>query len=130
MKYVRHYGVSRKNQLFEQCVPEQHQPGLGPQGAQVDEQALPVPRPERIQQAIEGQCLGVHCRFATGDSTCVDEVSVSVPLDMVNAVQAEDGVHLPEHVVEGLGDRKVEHVLEARLDGEATGLLHHPVWRG
>ena len=50
MKYVRHYGVSRKNQLFKQRMPEHHQPGVPPQRAQVDEQALPVSRPERLPQ--------------------------------------------------------------------------------
>ena len=49
---MRHHGFSGDNQLFKQRMPEHHQPGLPPQRAQVDEQALPVPRAQRVPQGF------------------------------------------------------------------------------
>jgi len=39
---VRNHGFSGHNQFFHQRMAHQHQPGLAPQRAQVDEQPLPV----------------------------------------------------------------------------------------
>ena len=84
------------------------------------------PLAERRHQPVGGERLLVD-RCAAAREPRLDEVAVVVPLHGVDRVLADDRRHPFEHVVEGLGDRQVEHLLVAGTRGQPTVGLQDPL---
>ena len=82
---MRNHGFSGHNQLLHQRMAYQHQPGLGPKRAQVDEQTLPVPRPERSRviwgaktPAIKGLRPRYGEKVVSALGRCVDPATIDM----------------------------------------------------
>src|SRR5690606_27492960 len=84
-------------------------------------------RPDLVEQAVGRQGLAVHAGAAGAGGPGVDQVTVVVPLHVVDAVLAHQGQDLVPDVGERIGVRQVQDLLVAEVDGHPAGELQDPV---
>ena len=97
-----------------------------PRSAGLDFQAG-THRTQLIHQPVGGQGLCVHGRTPGTGRPRVHQVTVVVPLEVVDLVASQDLAQLVAHLGVGLRDGQVQHLLVAGLDGQPSARLHHPL---
>ena len=59
---------------------------------------------ERVEEPVEGDGLCMDGRLSERRRPRIDEIAVVIPLDVVDPVLGEKGVHLGEHMPPGADD--------------------------